>query len=112
MFLSMFTVLILGKACIRAVRAGAADTFFGTSEAPDHQPTRAHEPRWPDPDRLIDGVESLAAHDVAGRLNRIMATRQRHSPEQIVGKLMAADRPLAEGKNHRGGAPRAARKAI
>jgi putative transposase len=28
-----------------------------------------------------------------------MATRKRHSPEQIVRKLMAADRPLAEGKD-------------
>jgi putative transposase len=27
-----------------------------------------------------------------------MATRKRHSPEQIVHKLMAADRLLAEGK--------------
>ena len=32
-----------------------------------------------------------------------MATRKRHSPEQIVRKLMAADRLLAEGKEHRGG---------
>jgi len=36
-----------------------------------------------------------------------MATRKRHSPEQIVRKLMAADRLLAEGKEHRGGVPRA-----
>jgi transposase-like protein len=28
-----------------------------------------------------------------------MATRKRHSPEQIVRKLMAADRLLAEGKD-------------
>ena len=28
-----------------------------------------------------------------------MATRKRHSPEQIVRKLMAADRMLAEGKD-------------
>jgi transposase-like protein len=28
-----------------------------------------------------------------------MATRKLHSPEQIVRKLMAADRLLAEGKN-------------
>jgi hypothetical protein len=35
----------------------------------------------------------------AGRLDRIMATRKRHSPEQIVRKLMAADRLLAEGKD-------------
>jgi transposase-like protein len=34
----------------------------------------------------------------AGRLDKIMATRKRHSPEQIVRKLMAADRLLAEGK--------------
>lgn len=30
----------------------------------------------------------------AGRLNNIMATRKRHSPEQIVRKLMAAVRHL------------------
>src|SRR6202048_5026903 len=35
----------------------------------------------------------------AGRLDNIMATRKRHSPEQIVRKLMAADRLLAEGKD-------------
>jgi putative transposase len=28
-----------------------------------------------------------------------MATRKRHSPEQIVRKLMAADRLVAEGKD-------------
>ncbi len=33
----------------------------------------------------------------AGRLEKIMATRKRHSPEQIVRKLMAADRLLAGG---------------
>ena len=31
-----------------------------------------------------------------------MATRKRHSPEQIVRKLMAADRLLAEGKDTAG----------
>lgn len=36
----------------------------------------------------------------AERLHKIMATRKRHSPEQIVRKLMAADRPLAEGKDN------------
>ena len=35
----------------------------------------------------------------AGRLDKIMATRKRHSPEQIVRKLMAADRLLAEGRD-------------
>ena len=30
----------------------------------------------------------------AGRLDKIMATRKRHSPEQVVRKLMAADRLL------------------
>ena len=35
----------------------------------------------------------------AGRLDKIMATRKRHSPEQIVRKLMSADRLLAEGKD-------------
>ena len=35
----------------------------------------------------------------AGRLNKFMATRKPHSPEQIVRKLMAADRLLAEGKD-------------
>jgi len=35
----------------------------------------------------------------AERLDRIMATRKRHSPEQVVRKLMAADRLLAEGKD-------------
>src|SRR6478752_3345192 len=35
----------------------------------------------------------------AGRFYKIMATRKRHSPEQIVRKLMAADRLLAEGKD-------------
>ena len=35
----------------------------------------------------------------AGRLDTIMATRKRHRPEQIVRKLMAADRLPAEGKD-------------
>jgi hypothetical protein len=42
--------------------------------------------------------ESLAAHVVGGRLDNIM-TRKRHSPEQVVRKLMAANRLLAEGKD-------------
>jgi putative transposase len=36
----------------------------------------------------------------AGRLDKIMAMRKRHSPEQIMRKLMAADRLLAEGKDN------------
>ncbi|OBJ12618.1 hypothetical protein A5624_10165 [Mycobacterium sp. 1482292.6] len=35
----------------------------------------------------------------AGRLIKIMATRKRPSPEQIVRKLLAADWLLAEGKD-------------
>jgi hypothetical protein len=35
----------------------------------------------------------------AERLDKIMATRKRHSPEQVVRKLTAADRLLAEGKD-------------
>ena len=35
----------------------------------------------------------------AGRPDKMMATRKRHSPEQIVRKLMTADRLLAEGKD-------------
>ena len=34
----------------------------------------------------------------AGRLDKIMATRKRHSPEQVVRKLTMADRLLGEGK--------------
>jgi hypothetical protein len=36
---------------------------------------------------------------LAGWLDKIMTARKRHSPEQIVRKLMAADRLLAEGKD-------------
>jgi putative transposase len=35
----------------------------------------------------------------AGRLGKVMATRKRHNPEQIVRKLTAADRLVAEGKD-------------
>lgn len=35
----------------------------------------------------------------AGRLDKSMATRKRHSPEQVVGKLATADRMLGEGKD-------------
>ena len=35
----------------------------------------------------------------AGRLNKVMTTRKRHSPEQIMRKLTAADRLLVEGKD-------------
>jgi hypothetical protein len=35
----------------------------------------------------------------AGRLDKIMATRKRQTAEQIVRKLMAADRLLAERKD-------------
>jgi hypothetical protein len=34
----------------------------------------------------------------AARLDKITATRKRHGPEQIVRKLMEADRLLAEGR--------------
>ena len=36
---------------------------------------------------------------MAGRLYEIMATRKRHSPDQIVRKLVAADRLLADGES-------------
>jgi hypothetical protein len=36
---------------------------------------------------------------VGRKPDKIMATRKRHSPEQIVRKLMKADRLLAEGKD-------------
>ncbi|SCX21888.1 hypothetical protein [Mycolicibacterium fluoranthenivorans] len=39
--------------------------------------------------------DSLAAHVVAGRLDEIMARRKRPSREQIVHKLLAANRLLA-----------------
>jgi hypothetical protein len=32
------------------------------------------------------------------RLDKIMATRKRHTPEQVVRKLMTADRLLAEDR--------------
>jgi putative transposase len=35
----------------------------------------------------------------AGRLDKIMATRKRHTPEQVVRKLMTAARLMAEGKD-------------
>jgi transposase-like protein len=35
----------------------------------------------------------------AGRLDKIMAMRKRHSPEQVVRKLTTADRLLGEGKD-------------
>jgi hypothetical protein len=35
----------------------------------------------------------------AGRPERNMATRKRHTPEQVVRKLAAADRMLCEGKD-------------
>jgi putative transposase len=35
----------------------------------------------------------------AGRLDKNMAARKRHSPEQVVGKLATADRMLGEGKD-------------
>jgi putative transposase len=35
----------------------------------------------------------------AGRFNEDMATRKRHTPEQVVRKLTQADRMLGEGKD-------------
>ncbi|EPQ77145.1 transposase [Mycobacterium marinum MB2] len=35
----------------------------------------------------------------AGRLDKIMAMRKRHSPERNACKLMAADRLLVEGED-------------
>ena len=35
----------------------------------------------------------------AGRLDKNMATRKRHSPEQVVRKLATADRMLGEGND-------------
>jgi putative transposase len=55
---------------------------------------------WPDPGWLIQGrMRVLRPTLWAGRLDKIMTTRKRHSPEQIVRKLMAADRLLAEGRD-------------
>jgi putative transposase len=36
---------------------------------------------------------------VGRKARKIMATRKRHNPEQVVRKLMTADRLLAEGKD-------------
>src|SRR6201991_734765 len=44
-------------------------------------------------------MKVLRPTTLAGRLDKIMAKRTRHSPEQIVRKLVAADRLLAEGKD-------------
>jgi putative transposase len=41
----------------------------------------------------------IAPHVVAGRLNRIMAKRKGHNPDQIVRQLVTADRLSAEGKD-------------
>jgi putative transposase len=35
----------------------------------------------------------------AGRLDITMATRKKHTPEQVVRKLATADRMLGEGKD-------------
>jgi putative transposase len=35
----------------------------------------------------------------AGRFDEVMATRKRHTPEQVVRKLATADRMLGEGKD-------------
>lgn len=35
----------------------------------------------------------------AGRLDEVMATRKKHTPEQVVRKLATADRLLNEGKD-------------
>jgi putative transposase len=43
--------------------------------------------------------ESLAAHDVGRKARLDHGDKERHSPEQIVRKLMTADRLLAEGKD-------------
>ena len=43
--------------------------------------------------------ESFVARDVGRKARQIMATRKRHSPEQVVRKLVAADRLLAEGND-------------
>ena len=54
---------------------------------------------WPDP-RLIDPwrMRVLRPATWAGRLNKIMARKKWHSPEQIVGKLTAAvNRPGESG---------------
>jgi hypothetical protein len=47
----------------------------------------------------VGTTPNAVAVDPSTRLDKIMATRKRHSPEQIVRKLMAADRLLAEGKD-------------
>jgi len=47
---------------------------------------------------------SLAARVVGRKLNWIMATRKRHSPEHVMRKLMTADRLLAAGKDVAAGA--------
>jgi putative transposase len=44
-------------------------------------------------------VRVLPPTEWAGRLDEDMATRKRHSPEQVVRKLATADRMLGEGKD-------------
>lgn len=46
---------------------------------------------------LVHRCESLVARVGGKRLDKIMATRKPHSPEQIVRKLTAAVWLLAEG---------------
>ena len=49
------------------------------------------------PDQVL--VRVLAAHVVGMKARQDQATRKRHNPEQVVRKLMAADRRLGEGKD-------------
>lgn len=51
------------------------------------------------PRELVHVVRVLQPTLWAGRLDRIMTARKRHNPEQVVRKLMTADRLLAEGKD-------------
>jgi putative transposase len=52
---------------------------------------------WPDPGWLVLAV--LWPTLWAGRLEEIIATRKRHSPEQVVRKLTTADRLLSGGRD-------------
>ncbi len=55
---------------------------------------------WPDPIRRSSSSESLDAR-VWEEGSMIMATRKRHSPEQVVRKFTTADRLLSEARTWR-----------
>jgi len=61
--------------------------------------------KWPDPDRLIHGYESLAAHDVGRKARQDHGDKETAQPRAGRAQADGGRSAAGRGQGHRGGVP-------